>query len=286
MGRTAIDEDPANGFGGVYVGEISDPEVKEVVEKSDLVIMVRLSSPQLHAPQHLIVSTEREALITMYGRSSSSRQIGSLKSDFNTGEFSYPFSQEQVIELHSDSTLVQYAHYPDVSFHMLLPALAKALKPKPNVSQPPEHVGLSTKVPDGNKDEMVTQKAFWPMMGAKLFKEGDVVVTETGTSNFGILGSALPKGSTAVSQVLWGSIGFSTPCTLGALLAAEESSTPRRTILFTGDGSIQLTIQEVATMVRLGLKPILVILNNNGCTSLLSLPPSSSWSFVVGTFSN
>jgi len=133
---------------------------------------------------------------------------------------------------------------------------------------------------------MVTQKAFWPMMGAKLFKEGDVVVTETGTSNFGILGSALPKGSTAVSQVLWGSIGFSTPCTLGALLAAEESSTPRRTILFTGDGSIQLTIQEVATMVRLGLKPILVILNNNGCTSLLSLPPSSSWSFVVGTFSN
>ncbi|GAA5934900.1 hypothetical protein JCM3775_001672 [Rhodotorula graminis] len=231
MGRTAIDEDPENGFGGVYVGEISDPEVKEVVEKSDLVIMV-----------------------------------GSLKSDFNTGEFSYPFSQEQVIELHSDSTLVQYAHYPDVSFHMLLPALAKALKPKSNVSQPPKHVGLSTKVPEGDKDEMVTQKAFWPMMGAQLFKEGDIVVTETGTSNFGILGSALPKGTTSVSQVLWGSIGFANPATLGALLAAEESSTPRRTILFTGDGSIQLTIQEVATMVRLGLKPILVILNNNGYT--------------------
>lgn len=40
MGRTAIDEDPENGFGGVYVGGVSDPKVKEVVEKTDLAVMV------------------------------------------------------------------------------------------------------------------------------------------------------------------------------------------------------------------------------------------------------
>lgn len=52
MGRTAIDEDPANGFGGVYVGEISDAAVKEVVEKSDLVVMVRILLLDLR-PEHL-----------------------------------------------------------------------------------------------------------------------------------------------------------------------------------------------------------------------------------------
>ncbi|GAA6000098.1 alpha-keto acid decarboxylase family protein [Rhodotorula paludigena] len=230
LGRAALDEVQENGYGGVYVGEITDPKVKEVVEKSDLVMMV-----------------------------------GSLKSDFNTGEFSYPFEQEQVIELHSDHTLVQFAHYPDVSFHLLLPALAKALKPKPAVSQPPSDAGLKTNIPDGDKNAMVKQAAFWPMIG-EFLQEGDVVLAETGTSSFGILATPLPKGSTLISQVLWGSIGFVTPATLGALLAAKEAPRPRRVVLFTGDGSIQLTVQEVATMVRYGLRPIIVVLNNDGYT--------------------
>ncbi|GAA5910369.1 hypothetical protein JCM8208_006025 [Rhodotorula glutinis] len=97
------------------------------------------------------------------------------------------------------------------------------------------------------------------MMGAQLIKENDIVVTETGTFNFGVLGRALPKGSASITQLLYASIGWASASTLGALLAAEEASTPRRTILFTGDGSIQLTIQEVATVVRLSLKPILVV---------------------------
>ena len=55
--------------------------------------------------------------------------------------------------------------------------------------------------------------------------------------------------------------------TLGALLAAEESPKPRRVVVFTGEGSLQLTAQEVSTMVRLNLKPILVVLNNDGYVS-------------------
>ncbi|KAK4331767.1 Pyruvate decarboxylase isozyme 1, partial [Rhodotorula toruloides] len=230
MGRTAIDEDPSNGFGGVYVGEVTDPKVKEVVEKTDLAVMV-----------------------------------GSLKSDFNTGEFSYSFPTEQTVELHSDHTLVQYAHYPSVSFHQLLPALTKVLKHKPNVTHPPSDRGLQTQIPDGDADKVVTQAAFWPMMG-KFFEEGDIVVAETGTSSFGMISTPLPKGSTFVSQVLWGSIGWTGGATLGALLAAKEAPKPRRVILFIGDGSLQLTVQEVATMVRLDLKPILVVLNNDGYT--------------------
>jgi indolepyruvate decarboxylase len=38
----------------------------------------------------------------------------------------------------------------------------------------------------------------------------------------------------------------------------------RRTILITGDGSHQLTAQEVCQFHRFGLKPIIFVLNNNG----------------------
>ncbi|GAA5869231.1 hypothetical protein JCM16303_000400 [Sporobolomyces ruberrimus] len=230
MGRNAIDEDPNNGFGGVYVGEITDEKVKDVVESTDLCLMV-----------------------------------GALKSDFNTGEFSYKFPTEQTIELHSDHTIVQFATYPEVSFHTLLPALAGTLKKKDKLANAPRDGGLEIKVPDGPKDEMVKQDAFWPMIG-EFLQEDDIIVAETGTSSFGIISTALPKGATLISQVLWGSIGYAGGSTLGCLMAAKESPTPRRVILFTGDGSIQLTVQDISTMLKHGLKPILVILNNDGYT--------------------
>lgn len=62
--------------------------------------------------------------------------------------------------------------------------------------------------------------------------------------------------------MLWGSIGYSLPATLGAAIAARDQG--RRTVLFIGDGSLQLTLQEIATIIRLGLKPILVVLSNDG----------------------
>ena len=63
-------------------------------------------------------------------------------------------------------------------------------------------------------------------------------------------------------QPIWGSIGYTLPALLGSMLAAPK----RRHLLFIGDGSIQLTIQELSTLLREGLKPVIFILNNGGYT--------------------
>ena len=70
----------------------------------------------------------------------------------------------------------------------------------------------------------------------------------------------MPKGAVFHNQSLWGSIGWATPAAFGAALAAPE----RRTILITGEGSHQLTAQEVSQFHRFGLKPIIFLLNNDG----------------------
>ena len=62
------------------------------------------------------------------------------------------------------------------------------------------------------------------------------------------------------NQTLWGAIGWATPAAFGAALAAPD----RRTVLVTGEGSHQLTAQEVSQFHRCGLKPIIFVLNNNG----------------------
>jgi pyruvate decarboxylase len=104
--------------------------------------------------------------------------------------------------------------------------------------------------------QTITQAYFWPRIGEFMI-EKDVIITETGTSNFGIWDTQFPAGVTALSQVLWGSIGWSVGAAQGAALAAKDLGNGRRTILFVGDGSFQLTAQEVSTMIRHHLSPIM-----------------------------
>lgn len=102
----------------------------------------------------------------------------------------------------------------------------------------------------------ITQDWFWPRVG-QFLNENDIVVTETGTANFGIWDTNFPKGVTLLTQYLWGSIGWSVGACQGAALAARDLGHDRRTILFVGDGSFQLTAQELSTIIRRGLKPIM-----------------------------
>ena len=76
------------------------------------------------------------------------------------------------------------------------------------------------------------------------------------------LGLQLPPNCTFVSQVIWGSIGYSVGSLLGTLTAAPD----RRHLLFVGDGSFQLTAQELSTILRHDYKPVIFLINNGGYT--------------------
>ena len=88
----------------------------------------------------------------------------------------------------------------------------------------------------------------------------DIVVAETGTASMGLAFAHLPTGARFYNQTLWGSIGWATPAALGAAVAAPD----RRVVLVTGEGSHQLTAQEICQFHRLGLRPIIFVLNNSG----------------------
>lgn len=90
------------------------------------------------------------------------------------------------------------------------------------------------------------------------------LVIETGDSWFNGQKLSLPDGAHYHFQMQYGSIGWATGATLGVALAAE--STARRAVLLTGDGSFQMTAQEVSTMIRHGAKPIIFLINNRGYT--------------------
>lgn len=231
MGKGAIDETHHN-YGGVYAGDGSQPAVKARVEAADLIL-----------------------------------NIGGLKSDFNTAGFSYKTSQLNTIDFHSTHTTIAYSEFPGVTMKGLLQKLVEKIDTKKlTVGKTPD---VKNEVKENtDSSDTITQAWIWPTIG-EFLQENDIVVTETGTANFGIWETKFPKGVMALSQVLWGSIGWSVGAAQGACLAAKDAikeSGPRRTVLFVGDGSFQLTAQEVSTMLRNDLKPIIFVICNDGYT--------------------
>lgn len=101
-----------------------------------------------------------------------------------------------------------------------------------------------------------------------MLRTGDVLVAETGTCTLYLGTMPLPDGVGYESQVLWGSIGWGTPAALGIAMANKSG----RTILITGDGSHQLTYNEIAVMGRYNPKIIIFVLNNGifGIENVLS----------------
>jgi indolepyruvate decarboxylase len=106
----------------------------------------------------------------------------------------------------------------------------------------------------------LTQAAYWQAMQGYL-KEGDVLFVDNGTS-YALFGLKFPAKCTFVGSVTWGSIGYSVGALLGAMTAAPE----RRHILFVGDGSFQVTAQELSTILRHDYKPVIFLINNGGYT--------------------
>jgi indolepyruvate decarboxylase len=111
----------------------------------------------------------------------------------------------------------------------------------------------------GSGSDRVSAAALYPRW-ERFFRDDDIIVAETGTVSMGLGFARLPAGATFHNQTLWGSIGWATPAALGMAIAAPE----RRLILITGDGAHQFTAQEISQFGRLGLRPIIFVLNNDG----------------------
>ncbi|GAN10048.1 pyruvate decarboxylase [Mucor ambiguus] len=220
MGKGAIDESLHN-FRGCYSGNVTLEGITKEIEEADLLI-----------------------------------ELGSIKSDFNTGNFSYGLEKKKTISLHSFGTTIYHAEYPGVGMVELLPLLTGRLPKIPLQLSFGERVKPA---PIDNSTEEITHNYLWNKV-PEYINPGSIVVSETGTSEFGVFNMDGSKDTKFISQILWGSIGYSVGAALGAAMADRQ----RRVFLFVGDGSYQLTCQEVSVMIRHGLTPVIILLNNDG----------------------
>ncbi|NMH95727.1 alpha-keto acid decarboxylase family protein [Pseudonocardia acidicola] len=131
----------------------------------------------------------------------------------------------------------------------------------PHVSnRTPRHVAAAAASTHADGSAKLTQAAYWQAIQGYI-RPGDVLLVDNGTS-YAVFGLNLPPKCTFVGSVNWGSIGYSVGALLGTLTAAPD----RRHLLFVGDGSFQLTAQELSTILRHDHKPVIFLINNGGYT--------------------
>lgn len=182
--------------------------------------------------------------------------FGTMATDFNTGAFTSNLDPDKIVKIDLHSTRVGSTVYQGVEMADLLRALAgRSWSARPRGGPRPEQLGPVS----GSGADPITADALYPRW-ADFLRPDDIVIAETGTCSMGLAFARLPRGARFHNQTLWGAIGWATPAALGAAVAAPD----RRLVLFTGEGSHQLTAQEIGQFHRLGLKPIIFVLNNNG----------------------
>ncbi|EXL99711.1 thiamine diphosphate-binding protein [Fusarium oxysporum II5] len=230
MGKGGLDEAIPQ-FAGVHSGAGTLPAVKEALESVDTVIW-----------------------------------IGNYPSDFNTGEFTTVVNKDAiVIGLQRFAVSIGKIQYP-VSMKHILQRLVNSLRSNP-ISMASRHITWDP-YPKFNfqASDDLKQDFLWGTLSS-FFRPGDVIIGETGTSAFGLCDTKLPSGVMMFNQTVYGSIGYATGAIVGVGQAIKESEGKwKRPVLVTGEGSMHLTIQALADMLRWDLKPIIFVLNNGGYT--------------------
>ncbi len=118
------------------------------------------------------------------------------------------------------------------------------------------------------KGEKLTTHRFFDRLSGFLLP-GSIVIGETGISMFCLAETLLPRGSTFLGQIFYGSIGYALGATLGVSMALKSPSLQdkkREVVLCIGDGSFQETCQDLSTIIRHDLNPIIFLVNNEGYT--------------------
>ena len=190
--------------------------------------------------------------------------------DETTAGFSGRLDSARFISIGLNDVRIGEQVFGNVRLVDVLAALSKLKSSALPYKRTPEQAQRVT----GNPSDKITMDQLYARYAA-FIRPGDNVVLESGSSSLGLAPMTLANDVQVQIQMLWGSIGWATGATFGIALADPN----RRTVLITGEGSHQLTANEIGNMGRYAAKPIIFVLNNDGYMVERALEPNPDWSY-------
>jgi TPP-dependent 2-oxoacid decarboxylase len=215
-------------FIGTYWSEVSSPKCSEIIESIDCQILV-----------------------------------GVQQTDYTTTGWTALYKMDSAISIGIDQVSMREGVFSQVYMTDFLNALARKVSKKEvtmdeflRYKEPiaPAHIA--------DPSDVLNLRELRRQIQGMIHSETSLIL-ETGDSWFNGQNMHLPNGASYHVQMQYGSIGWSTGATLGVALASKADA---RVITLIGDGSFQMTAQELSTMIRYQVNPIIFLMNNGGYT--------------------
>jgi indolepyruvate decarboxylase len=215
-------------FMGIYWGSASSPGCREVVESSDAYLFA-----------------------------------GPIFSDYTTVGFSALIQPARLVDASPERIFVEGQVYHGIVLSEFLSGLASKLNSNSTSLNAYLRIKETDHVtpPATPKKQALTTRQLFHHINESL--DGmTTVVAETGDSWFNGMDLHLPDGCKFEIQMQYGSIGWS----VGAFLGLAAANPERRVIGLIGDGSFQMTAQEVSTFLRYNYSGVIFLINNGAYT--------------------
>jgi TPP-dependent 2-oxoacid decarboxylase len=187
--------------------------------------------------------------------------LGVFMTDINLGMFSAHLDPGHTIYATSERLSIRHHDYPEVRFVDFMTALGKA--------QLPAHPTAAI-VPMQSRVQPCSGKI--TMSGLlyelnRFIDDRTLMVTDVGDTLFAAEAIQTREGTSFLCPAFYASMGFGIPGMIGAQLADPF----QRVLALVGDGAFQMTGMELLTAHRLGLNPIVVVINNGSFASLRAM---------------
>ena len=214
-------------FAGIYWGEVSSPGAREIFDWADSVVC-----------------------------------LGTIFNDYSTVGWTAMPSGADVLTADQHRVYLEGYDFGGVHLRDFLSGLAGKVQKQPATLVEYQRIRSHPQPQQPAKPgaKLVRTEIFRQVQN--LVTADTAVLAETGDSWFNGMALKLPGGARFEIEMQWGSIGWAVPATFGYAVGASS----RRIIALIGDGSFQLTAQEVAQMIRRKLPVIIFLINNHGYT--------------------
>jgi indolepyruvate decarboxylase len=215
-------------FGGVYEGAMGRPEVTELVENADCLLM-----------------------------------LGCFLTDINLGIWTAKLDPSRCIDATSEDLRIKRHHYQDIRLDDFIRGL---IDRRLNVARTPvpKRVSPFANLGPADPNERLTSARLFARLNQLLCEHADMtVIADIGDSLFGAADLEMHRHTEFLSPAYYTSMGFGVPAAVGASMANPKA----RILVIVGDGAFQMTGMELSTIARHHLNPIVVVLNNHGYTT-------------------
>jgi len=184
--------------------------------------------------------------------------LGAFMTDVNLGIYTAKLDPARCIYATSEELRISHHHFHDVLLSDFLDRLAAAGLKAPARTLPPKPPVMDS-IPPARDGQPITIQRVMDRLNVAL-DDDKVVIADIGDALFASSELVIRRRTEFLSPAYYTSMGFAIPAALGTMTARPEL----RPIVIVGDGAFQMTGMELSTIVRRGLSPVVIVLDNGG----------------------